>query len=246
VITDDGVQPATEFNEYRVLGTYRQPRIFGTTDFVASGFVEQGARTSFDFNRRGARAELARRLGPRWSLSARYALDRTEVFNETFSEEDALLIDRLFPQVRLSSVSSSLIRDTRDDPLGPSQGTLVGIDNEVAGRAIGSEVGFVKSFVQGFAFRRLRGPRGVILAAGVRLGLAAGFAREVPEVDADGAPCCDRTVHPCWRASTTCRQASGSLPAAIPRSAGSGSTSWAPRSRSMQMGFREAATRWWC
>jgi outer membrane protein insertion porin family len=188
VITEDGVQPATEFNEYRVVGTYRQPRIFGTTDFVASAFLEQGARTSFDFNRRGARAELARRLGPRWSLSGRYALESTKVFNETVSEEDELLIDRLFPQVRLSTVSSSLIRDTRDDPLGPSRGTLVGIDNEVAGRAIGSEVGFVKSFVQGFAFRRLPGRRGAILAMGARLGLAAGFSREVPEVGDDGSP----------------------------------------------------------
>jgi outer membrane protein insertion porin family len=188
VLTSDGVQPATDFNEYRVLGTYRQPRIFGTTDFLASGFIEQGARTSFDFNRRGARAELARRLKPHWSLSARYALDRTEVFNETLSEEDQLLIDRLFPQVRLSSVSSSLIRDTRDDPLGPSAGTLLGIDSEVAGRSIGSEVGFVKSFVQGFAYRRLPGRRGTVLAAGARLGLAAGFSRDVPEVDASGAP----------------------------------------------------------
>ena len=74
------------------------------------------------------------------------------------SRKTQLLIDRLFPQVRLSSVSSSLIRDTRDEPLGPSRGTLVGIDTELAARAIGSEVGFVKSFVQGFAYRRLPGP----------------------------------------------------------------------------------------
>jgi outer membrane protein insertion porin family len=188
VVTNDGVQPATDFNEYRVLATYRQPRIFGTTDFVASGFLEQGTRTSFDFNRRGARAELARRLGPHWSLSGRYSLERTEVFNETFSAEDQLLIDRLFPQVRLSTVSSSLIRDTRDDPLGPTHGTLMGLDTEVAGRSIGSEVGFAKSFIQGFSYRRLPGRRGIVLATGARLGLAAGFARDVPAVDDDGNP----------------------------------------------------------
>jgi outer membrane protein insertion porin family len=188
VVTSGGVQPATDFNEYRVLGTYRQPRIFGTTDFQASFILEQGARTSFDFNRRGARAELARRLGPHWSLSGRYTLDRTEVFNETYAPSDQLLIDRLFPQVRLSTVSSSVIRDTRDDPLGPSHGTLLGIDTELAARAIGSEVGFVKSFLQGFMFRRLPGRRGTILATGARLGLAAGFARLVPRVDDNGEP----------------------------------------------------------
>jgi outer membrane protein assembly complex protein YaeT len=178
VITNDGEQPSTDFNEYRVLGTYRQPRFALGSDFLATGFLEQGARTSFDFNRRGVRAELARRLTPTLSLSGRYALDRTEVFNETFAEEDQLLIDRLFPQVRLSTVSSSLVRDTRDDPINPAHGALVGIDAEIAARAIGSEVGFIKSFAQGFVYRRLPG-RGVVFATGARLGLAAGFARAV-------------------------------------------------------------------
>jgi outer membrane protein insertion porin family len=188
VLTEEGEQPTTDFNEYRVLGTYRQPRLFGANDLMITGFAEQGARTSFDFNRRGARAELARRFTATLSGSARYSLDRTEVFNETYAEEDQLLIDRLFPQVRLSTVSSSLIRDTRDDALGPTRGSLIGWDTEVAGRAIGSEVGFVKSFVQGYVFRRLPGRRSVVLATGARVGLAAGFAREVPRVDEDGNP----------------------------------------------------------
>jgi outer membrane protein insertion porin family len=187
-VTNDGVQPATDFNEYRVVGTYRQPRLLAGADFLASGILEQGARTSFDFNRKSARAELARRIGPRWSVSGRYALERTEVFNETVSPEDELLIDRLFPQVRLSTVSSSLIRDTRDDPLGPTSGTLVGLDTEVAGRAMGSEVGFVKSFLQGFMYKRLSRKRGTVLATGARVGLAAGFSREVPAVDSNGNP----------------------------------------------------------
>ena len=110
------------------------------------------------------------------------------MFNETVSPEDELLIDRLFPQVRLSTVSSSLIRDTRDDPLGPTSGTLVGLDTEVAGRAMGSEVGFVKSFLQGFMYKRLSRKRGTVLATGARVGLAAGFSREVPAVDSNGNP----------------------------------------------------------
>jgi outer membrane protein insertion porin family len=146
----------------------------------------------------GTRAQLARRLGPRWSLAARYTLDRTKVFNETFSEdgEDQHLIDRLFPQVRLSAFSSSVIRDTRDDALGPSTGTLLGIDAHLAGRAIGSEVGFTKGFVHGFAFRRLPGHRGIVLATGARLGLAAGFARDVAQVDENGDPVVDEDGNP--------------------------------------------------
>ncbi len=188
VLTHDGVEPATDFNEYRVLATYRQPHLFANADFVATGYAEQGARTSFDFNRRGARAELVRRLRPKLSLSARYSLERTEVFNESFSSEDQLLIDRLFPQVRLSTVSSSLIHDTRDDPVFPTKGELVGIDGELAARALGSEVGFIKSFMQGFLYRRLPGRRGIVLATGARLGLATGFVRDVPRLDATGQP----------------------------------------------------------
>jgi outer membrane protein assembly complex protein YaeT len=188
VITADGTQPAADFNEYRVLGTYRQPKLFGDTDFLASGFAEQAARTSFDFKREGARAELGRRLSPRVSLSLRYTLDRTETFNETFTDEDALLVDRLFPQVRLSTVSATVIRDTRDDPLGPTSGTLLWADGELAARSLGSEVGFTKTFLQGFVYRRLPGKRAVVLATGARLGLARGFAYQTPQLDGDGNP----------------------------------------------------------
>jgi outer membrane protein insertion porin family len=190
-VSRDGEEPATDFNEYRVFGTYRQPRFFAGTDLLATGYLEQGARTSFDFNRRGARAEVGRRFSRRVSMSARYAIERTEVFNERFAagdEEDERLIDRLFPQVRLSTVSSALIRDSRDDPIGPTSGSLFGLDTEVAARRIGSEVGFVKTFVQAFRYRRLPGRRGVVFAAGARLGLAAGFARTVTSTGDDGQP----------------------------------------------------------
>ena len=33
------------FTEYRVVGTYRQPRWFGANDLTVSGVVEQGVRT---------------------------------------------------------------------------------------------------------------------------------------------------------------------------------------------------------
>jgi len=188
VLTNDGTQPATDFNEYRVLGTYRQPKLFGNIDFLATGFAEQAARTSFDFNRRGARAEFGRRFTPKLSASVRYSLDRTETFNETYSAEDALLIDRLFPQVRLSTFSATIIRDTRDEPLGPTAGTLLWADGEIAARAIGSEVGFSKMYLQGFVYRRLPGKRGLVFATGARLGLARGFPYETVELDSDGNP----------------------------------------------------------
>ena len=175
--------------DYRVLSTFRSPRIFRSkNDLVVTGFLEQGLRSSFNFTRRGARVELARRLTREVSVSGRYVIERSKLFEERLDPEDKPLIDRLFPQVRLSTLSGALIRDTRDDLLAPTRGALIGWDNDLAARAIGSEVGFVKSFAQGFFYRRLPGRRAVVFAAGGRLGLARGFDREVAQVDENGEP----------------------------------------------------------
>ena len=190
----EGEEPLTGYalRDYRVLGSFRAPRTFGTlNDLLITGFLEQGLRSSFNFTRRGARVELARRLTQSLSFSGRYVIERTTLFEERFDPVDQPLIDRLFPQVRLSTVSASFVRDTRDDVLGPTRGALVVFDGVTALRAIGSEVGFVKSFAQGFLYRRLPGRRGVVVAAGARLGLANGFERAVPLRDGNGDPVLD-------------------------------------------------------
>lgn len=183
--------------DYRLLSTYRKPRFLGTAnDLLITGFLEQGLRSSFNFTRRGARAELTRRLTRELSFSGRYVIERAKLFEERLDPEDKPLIDRLFPQVRLSTLSAAVIRDTRDDALAPTRGALIGWDNDVAARAIGSEVGFVKTFAQGFVYRRLPGRRATVFAAGARLGLARGFAREVPVLDDNGDPVLDPDGEP--------------------------------------------------
>jgi outer membrane protein assembly complex protein YaeT len=178
--------------DYRILGTLRTPRLLGSAnDLVVTGFLEQGLRSSFNFTRRGARAELARRLSRAVSFSGRYVIERAKLFEERLDPDDKPLIDRLFPQVRLSTVSAAVIRDTRDDLLAPTRGALFGWDNDLALRAIGSEVGFAKTFAQGFFYRRLPGRRATIFAFGGRLGLARGFEREVVQLDEDGNPVLD-------------------------------------------------------
>jgi outer membrane protein assembly factor BamA len=170
-------------NEYRVLGTLREPRPFETPgDLQFTGFVEQAIRTSFNFRRRGVRVEYGRRLPNSVGLSGRYSLDSTRLFDiKSILPEDEVNIDRLFPQVRLSTLTASLLRDTRTDPVDPADGTLLGTDLSFALRALGSSVGFVKSFTQAFAFRRLRGAAPLTLVAGARFGLALGFERELSD-----------------------------------------------------------------
>jgi outer membrane translocation and assembly module TamA len=143
------------------------------------GIVHEDKRSSFNFSRREARAEAGLRLSRTFTAVGIYSFQRTKLFDERFTAEEQPLIDRLFPEVRLSKLSGSLIRDSRDDPFDASRGTLMIVDSEVSARAFGSEVGFVQTYAQGFYYRRLPVPRRVVLALGARVGAAHGFPRDV-------------------------------------------------------------------
>jgi outer membrane protein assembly complex protein YaeT len=172
------------FTEYRVVGAFREPRIFNTTmDGLVTGTLEQQIRSSFDFARRSATAQLARRLTPILSMSGAYQLQHTRLFDIRAEQS---LIDRLFTQVRLSSFATSVIYDTRDDAVDPGAGQYVSLNGQLAARRIGSEVGFVKSFFTAQAFRALPRTNRIVLAGSARLGLAAGFRRDVVRVDENG------------------------------------------------------------
>jgi len=80
------------------------------------------------------------------------------------------------------------VRSTRDSPFSPKQGSLIGLNGELALRVIGSEVGFAKTLLQGFLYRQLPSSPRVVLAGGARLGLGTGFPRDVPLTTPDGEP----------------------------------------------------------
>ena len=105
-------------------------------DFSISAGAEQGVRSSFDFRRRGGSATLTRRISRAVAISWRYGIEKTRLFTKSNFEAQPE-IDRLFPDKRLSSVASSLIRDTRNDALEPTSGSLIGTDAELAARRAG-------------------------------------------------------------------------------------------------------------
>ena len=182
---------ALGFNEYRVLATYREPRAIGRDwDVLLSGFVEQAIRPGFDLFSRGVSAQLTRSAGVATGTSVGYRLGNNDTSNRELNREDENIVDRLFPNVRLSSFTASQVLDTRDDPVDPTRGSLVTFESEVAARSIGSEVGFSKSFLSGSLYRQVPGLPRVVVAAGARLGAAWGFPRilgAMPE-PADGQP----------------------------------------------------------
>jgi outer membrane protein assembly complex protein YaeT len=166
--------------EYRLIGTFREPRVFDTAaDAFINVTFEQQIRSSFNFARRGVSADLARHLTRFVTASGSYQLQRTRVFDSSVA--DQALIDRIFSRFRLSSFSGFLSRDTRSDPVDPNAGAYLSANAQLAARAIGSEVGFVKSFFTAQTFRALPRTSGIVFAGSARLGLAAGFPREAPD-----------------------------------------------------------------
>ncbi len=133
-------------------------------------------------------AEALRRVTSKVSVFGRYALDSTRLFDTRISEEDQPLIDRLFPQIRLSSFSTGVVWDRRDNILDPTAGGWLSVDAELAARSLGSEVGFAKTFMQATGFRRITRRGRVVLAARLQAGLARGFTRQVTQRDENGQP----------------------------------------------------------
>ena len=194
MVSPDSTDPSSTsrqfgFSEYRVIGSYREPKALGRkVDFTLTGGVEQGVRSSFNFARKGVSAELVDHLSPGLRVSARYAFGTTRTFDEALSEADQVRIDRFLPGVRLSVFSGSVTRDTRDDGLDPAQGAMLSADAAIAARAIGGQVGFMKTYLQGSWFHRLPVKRRVIVASRAVLGLADGFPRPLETVDETGNP----------------------------------------------------------
>ena len=158
-----------------------------------TGIAERAIRTSYTFETREARAEI---LGSRWrdvGAVFRFSIERTNLFDVKLPVDQLPLIDRFFPQVRLSKFSGSLIRDTRSrnmrlDPLDPARGTVLSADGEWAARAIGSEVGCVKGFIQGSWYRQLPATRQMVVALRGAFGRRTWLRAGGNSLDPDGGP----------------------------------------------------------
>jgi outer membrane protein insertion porin family len=184
------------FNEYRVLLSFRDPRVFEVADARVTGYFEQAVRSSFNFVRRGVLAEAARRFRDRVTLVGSYSLSTVRLFDERIAPEDRPDIDRLFPQLRISKFQVALRRDTRDDLLDPTRGLVIGLDGDVAARSLWSQVGFVKGYGELFGYRTVSTRRRLVAAGGVRIGLAHGFERQAMRLTDAGNPVLDVTGEP--------------------------------------------------
>jgi outer membrane protein insertion porin family len=179
-----GSDTASDATEYRAIGTFREPRVFDTaTDAVLNATLQRQIRSSFTYRLASASVEMVRRLSASVGVSGVYQLQQTKLEDVSGVQP---LIDRLFATVRLSSFTLSVLRDTRDDQVNPQAGEYLSASGQIAGRAIGSEVGFAKSVFTAQTFRVIPGTHGVIAAGNARLGIATGFPRDVEATNSAG------------------------------------------------------------
>jgi len=177
------------FTEYRVSGTYRERYAFRSNTDLLFGFTsEQAVRSTFSFLRRLASADLLHAVTPRLSVSGRYALEFSRLFDQLPDESRSFELDRFFPQLRLSTLSGGVLWNRRNDAVAPTKGFQVGAAGDLALTQIGSEVGFVKGLVGAQYFRLLReaGARRLVLATRAELGVARGFERPRTRLDENG------------------------------------------------------------
>ena len=78
--------------------------------------------------------------------------------------------------VRVARLTTSALVDRRNDPFDPVRGWFSSANMELSRPGIGSELSFLKSYLQLYQFAPLRG--GVVLASAARVGLARTFRDE--------------------------------------------------------------------
>ena len=78
--------------------------------------------------------------------------------------------------VRIARLTTSALVDRRNDPFDPVRGWFSSANMELSRPGLGSELSFLKSYLQVYQFAPLR--RGVVLASAARVGLARTFRDE--------------------------------------------------------------------
>ena len=78
--------------------------------------------------------------------------------------------------VRVARLTTSALVDRRNDPFDPARGWFSSANMELSRPGLGSELSFLRSYLQLYQFAPLRG--GLVLASAVRVGLARTFRDE--------------------------------------------------------------------
>jgi outer membrane protein assembly factor BamA len=159
--------------DQRALTSYSQPHFIGSQwQALTSLSVERNSENPLFTAGLGDLSFQVERLISRKTntrLLARYDFNKTNLSN-------LLVPDLVLPQdrhVRLSTVSATLIRDTRDKPLDAHRGSFSTINVGITPTAFGSSANFAKLFGQYAYYKPVHS---LVFANSIRIGLASPFA----------------------------------------------------------------------
>ena len=160
--------------DQRFITSYAQPHFLGS---------EWGSLTSFSIERTSENPLFTAGLGD-LSFQVEHLISRKKNtrlqlrydFNKTILSH-LIVPELVLPQdrnVRLSTISGTLIRDTRDKPLDAHRGIFSTLNVGITPTAFGSSANFAKLFGQ---FAYYKPVRSLVFANSIRLGLAIPFAQ---------------------------------------------------------------------
>lgn len=154
---------------------------------VATTFFRREIQPSFRTDRVGFSVQEESRFRDFYLVSFGYRLERAETRDRMpdpiFGELDPII-------TRITPLTATIARDTRDDILDATRGSLISHAFEYAPEFLGSQLRYAKYFGQYFKFVPLAKPADVlfqsglmrprlIYAGGVRLGLATGLGGQI-------------------------------------------------------------------
>jgi outer membrane protein insertion porin family len=159
--------------DQRLIATYTQPHFFGSQWSSLSSFSLE--RTSENPLFTAELGDLSFQLERVLSRKKNTRLQLRYDFNKTLLS-DLLVPELVLPQdrnVRLSTFSGTLIRDTRDKPLDAHRGIYTTINFGITPSALGSNVNFGKLFAQ---FATYKSMHSIVFANSIRIGMAKSFS----------------------------------------------------------------------
>lgn len=158
--------------DQRALATYSDPHFRQTqwNGLTSLSFERTTENPLFGAELEDGAFQLERILQKKTNTRLQFRYD----FNHTSLSEllvPALVLPR-DRNVKLSTISSSLIRDTRDKPLDASRGSYATVDLGITPTAFGSSANFARLFGQYAIYKSVHG---MVFANSVRLGLDKAF-----------------------------------------------------------------------
>lgn len=162
--------------DQRGVATYSQPhfRLSGWSSLFSASVERTTENPTFE----------ARLINGSWQLEKPLNKDKTRKIQLRYSFQYTLVSDLLIPdlvlpqdqRVRLSGLSATWIRDTRDQPLDASKGFYQTLNFQIAPKAMGSNFDLVRFLGQSSYYKSL-GP--TVWANRVMLGLVDGYAGSI-------------------------------------------------------------------